>query len=61
MLQENINEINGDFQNKLEAELNQFKLIQDKNDELLVKPYESQIERLRSDIEFLKVILIIKA
>lgn len=58
-LQETINELNGEFQNKLDveikSELSQFKMLQEQKEEMAAKSYESQIEQLKLDIKMLKV------
>lgn len=58
-LQETINDLNGDFQDKLDAgirsELEQFKMSREQTDQSMKQSYESQIGQLKSEIEALKV------
>lgn len=61
-LQETINDLNGDFQDKLDAgirsELEQFKMSREQTDQSMKQAYESQIGQLKSEIDALKVEII---
>lgn len=50
-LKEQLNEFNEDFQNRLEAEINQLKFVDEKKDQELIDSYLIQIENLKNELK----------